>query len=124
MQSETAAQGKVLESHNYDNVRRGLTSTRANGVDQIIVTYPILYPQVATIQDSNSNSTSYGVQRVGTRSLVSSIAGSGCDSCGGRGNYSFSYDSPRKPLTNTHPLWYLCKISYSAHRHLAPTKIP
>src|SRR5258708_33686617 len=115
MQSETAAQGKVLESHNYDNVRRGLTSTRANGVDQIIVTYPILYPQVATIQDSNSNSTSYGVQRVGTRSLVSSIAGSGCDSCGGRGDYSFYFNSPRNTLISNDTFGVLCQLFSSCN---------
>ncbi len=121
--SATDAQGKVLESHTYDNVRRGLTSTRANGVDQIIVTYPILYPQVATIQDSNSNSTSYGVQRVGTRSLVSSIAGSGCDSCGGRGNYSFTYDSQGNRLISTDTLGYLSKFAYDANGNVTQKKI-
>jgi YD repeat-containing protein len=32
--------GKVLESHTYDVLRRGLTSSRANGVDAVTVTYP------------------------------------------------------------------------------------
>lgn len=31
--------GKVLESHTYDSVRRGLTSQRANGVDSLTVNY-------------------------------------------------------------------------------------
>jgi YD repeat-containing protein len=31
--------GKVLESHTYDNLGRGLTSVRANGVDAITVSY-------------------------------------------------------------------------------------
>jgi len=34
------SQGKVLESHTYDSLRRGLTSTRANGVDSMTITYP------------------------------------------------------------------------------------
>jgi YD repeat-containing protein len=34
------ANGKVLESHTYDALHRGLTSTRANGVDAVTVTYP------------------------------------------------------------------------------------
>ena len=32
--------GKILESHTYDGINRGLTSSRANGVDAITVTYP------------------------------------------------------------------------------------
>jgi YD repeat-containing protein len=31
--------GKVLESHTYDSVGRGLTGARANGVDSVTVTY-------------------------------------------------------------------------------------
>ena len=31
--------GKVLESHTYDSVGRGLTSSRANGVESLTVTY-------------------------------------------------------------------------------------
>ncbi len=32
--------GKLLESHTYDAVGHGLTSSRANGVDSLTVTYP------------------------------------------------------------------------------------
>ena len=32
--------GKVLEAHSYDSQGRGLTSTRANGVDSVSVSYP------------------------------------------------------------------------------------
>jgi YD repeat-containing protein len=34
------SQGKILESHTYDALGRGLTSSRANGVDAVSVTYP------------------------------------------------------------------------------------
>lgn len=34
------AQGKVLESHTYDGSRRGLTSSRANGVEAVTIIYP------------------------------------------------------------------------------------
>jgi YD repeat-containing protein len=37
--SVTDANGKVLESHTYDSSGRGLTSSRANGVDAVTVTY-------------------------------------------------------------------------------------
>ncbi len=32
--------GKVLESHTYDSVGRGLTSSRAGGVEAVTITYP------------------------------------------------------------------------------------
>jgi YD repeat-containing protein len=32
--------GKVMESHTYDAVNRGLTSSRANGIEAVTVTYP------------------------------------------------------------------------------------
>lgn len=38
--SVTDSQGKILESHSYDALGRGLTSSRANGVDALTVTYP------------------------------------------------------------------------------------
>jgi YD repeat-containing protein len=34
------SQGKILESHTYDSLGRGLTSSRANGVDAVTVSYP------------------------------------------------------------------------------------
>lgn len=34
------SQGKVLESHTYDSKGRGLTSSRANGVEAVTVAYP------------------------------------------------------------------------------------
>jgi len=36
----TDSQGKTLESHTYDSQKRGLTSSRANGVDTVTITYP------------------------------------------------------------------------------------
>lgn len=36
----TDSNGKVLESHTYDSVGRGLTSSRANGVNSMSVAYP------------------------------------------------------------------------------------
>jgi YD repeat-containing protein len=34
------SEGKVLESHTYDSAHRGLTSSRANGVEAVTVAYP------------------------------------------------------------------------------------
>jgi len=38
--SVTDSNGKVLEAHTYDSSGRGLTSSRANGVESLTVTYP------------------------------------------------------------------------------------
>ncbi len=38
--SVTDSNGKILESHTYDNNGRGLTSSRAAGVDAVTFTYP------------------------------------------------------------------------------------
>jgi YD repeat-containing protein len=38
--SVTDSQGKVLESHTYDTTGRGLSSSRANGVESLSITYP------------------------------------------------------------------------------------
>ena len=36
----TDSNGKILESHTYDSVGRGLTSSRANGVESVTISYP------------------------------------------------------------------------------------
>jgi YD repeat-containing protein len=36
----TDSNGKVLESHTYDSVNRGLTASKANGVEAVTITYP------------------------------------------------------------------------------------
>ena len=33
--------GKLLEGHHYDAIGRGISSTRANGVDAVTITYPV-----------------------------------------------------------------------------------
>jgi YD repeat-containing protein len=38
--SVTDSQGKILEAHTYDSKGRGLTSSQANGVNAVTITYP------------------------------------------------------------------------------------
>ncbi len=40
--SVTDSNGKVIESHTYDSASRGLTSSRATGVEAVTITYPNL----------------------------------------------------------------------------------
>src|SRR5207253_5233117 len=79
--SVTDQVGKVLESHTYDSLRKGLTSQKAGSVDQLSVSYS---GKTATLTDSAGNATAYGAQTLSGRNYVNSIAGSGCNSCGGR----------------------------------------
>ncbi len=94
MLSVTDQQGKILESHTYDDLRRGTSSQRANGVDALTVTY---YDVGATAQAALSNSNSVPSNylantKIGNRYYVTTVSGSGCDSCVGRNNQSFAYD--------------------------------
>lgn len=91
--SATDQLGKVLESHTYDTQRRGLSSQRANGVDSVTIAYS---PggSYATLTDSAGNVTVYDAgDQFGSRRYLTSIHGTGCDSCFGRNNQTFSYDS-------------------------------
>ena len=113
--SATDAQGKVLEAHTYNSSRQGLTSTNANGVDSVTASYA---SGSAAVSDSLGNSTTYGVGRVIGRNVVSSISGSGCDTCGGRGNYAYTYDSNGNPSSSTDPLGHYTGDTYDSSGNL------
>ncbi len=98
----TDANGKTLESHTYNGSRQGLTSSKANGVDALSLSYG---PSGATLTDSLGNVTLYSPgQRIARRNFIGSISGSGCDSCGGRGNYAYGRDSVGNLVYVTDPL--------------------
>jgi len=40
--------GKVIEAHTYDSQGKGLTSSRAGGVDAVTISYPQPPPAVAS----------------------------------------------------------------------------
>jgi RHS repeat-associated protein len=119
--STTDSQGRTLESHTYDSVRQGLTSQRANGVDSIAVGYT---GSTATLSDSAGNSTQYTVgTRISGRNFLTGIAGSGCDTCGGRGNYAFAYDSAGNRTSSTDPLGHLTKYFYDSNGNVTARQI-
>lgn len=107
--SSTDNNGKVFEAHTYDTFRRGLTSQRANGADAISISYQ---NGAATLQDSAGHSSRYNSGKIGGRSFVTSIAGPGCASCGGRGNYSYLYDSAGNRTSSTDPLGHTTTYKY------------
>jgi len=89
--SVTDAQLKVIESHTYDSYRRGLTSSRANGVDSVTVSYPAA--GVTTVTDSASNTTTYGSSYIQSARYVASVTGPACASCNPQSTSSYGYDA-------------------------------
>jgi YD repeat-containing protein len=118
----TDANGKTLESHTYNSLRQGLTSSKANGVDALSVTYGPSGTPILT--DSLGNVTTYSVgQRTARRSFIGSIAGSGCDSCGGRGNYSYDRDSVGNLWSVTDPLGHWTGYTYDSNGNILTKKV-
>lgn len=89
--SVTDAQSRVIESHTYDSNRRGLTSSRANGVDSVTVSYPA--EGTTTVTDSASNTTTYGYTFAQAGRYVSAVAGPACASCYPQTTSSYGYDA-------------------------------
>jgi RHS repeat-associated protein len=112
--SATDNDGKVLEAHSYTG-RQGVSSSRANAVDSLSVSYS---GAQATLTDSGGNTTSYSTTPIGGRNFISGIAGSGCDSCGGRGNWSYTYDAQGNRSTATDPLGHLTHYYYDSNAML------
>jgi RHS repeat-associated protein len=100
--SVTDGMGKIIESHTYDAAGRGLTSSRALGADTVTVDYSV--SGVAQLSDSLGNNTTYNIQYTGGRMSVNSISGSGCASCGGRGNTSLNYDGLGRVISSADAL--------------------
>ncbi len=109
--STTDANGKLLEAHSYDAFRRGLTSGRGNGADALTVSYA---SGMAVLTDSLGRTSQYAKTRIGGRNFISSTSGPGCASCGGRGNYSYVYDSSGNQTSVTDPLGNVTNFTYDA----------
>lgn len=104
-------QGKVIESHTYDSTGRGLTSANANGVSQITMTYA---SNTTSLSDSLGNMSTYQRDRVNGKNYIGSIAGTGCSTCGGRGNWSYSYDAQGHRTQAVDPLNHFTNYTYDA----------
>src|SRR5207248_5990580 len=114
-------QGKTIEAHSYDSQRRGLSSQKSGGTDSLSVGYN---GNLASLSDSAGHSTQCGAATfLANRGYITSISGSGCDTCGGRGNYSFTYDSQGNRLTSTDPLGHLTKFSYDSNANIKQKQV-
>lgn len=114
MTSVTDAQGLLIEAHTYDNLRRGLTSSRADGVASVSLHYPPEYSWgdtswvspsgdlrtlgsgnaqtfTTTVTDSLGHNTTFtwGLSETGKFDLQS-VSGPGCMTCSQKeGTYSY-----------------------------------
>src|SRR5207248_7896264 len=111
--------GHTIETHTYgnDSTRRGLTSVRGNSADSVTIAY--LNSTNTRVTDSKSNNTTYSYGFAWLSREINSISGSGCASCGGRGNNSYTYDSSGMLLTSTDPLNRVTHYTYDLVGNIA-----
>ncbi len=68
----------------------------------------------AVLTDSMGRTTTYGYQAIDGRNFVSLIIGSGCASCGGRGNTDVLYDSLENLQSSTDALNHTTSFTYDS----------
>lgn len=119
--SVTDGAAHTIETHTYDTKRRGLTSVRGAGADNITLSY--LNGTNTQLTDSKSNSTTYNYDFASLSRSMKSISGSGCASCGGRGNNSYTYDASGNLLTSTDPLNRVTTYTYDSQGNILTKSI-
>jgi RHS repeat-associated protein len=110
--SVTDAQAKLIESHTYDSLNRALTSARAYAADEVSISYPA--SGQTQLSDSMGNITTYSSQTISGRNFVSGVSGTGCASCGGRGNQSLTFDALGNELSFTDALNNTTSYTYDS----------
>jgi YD repeat-containing protein len=66
------------------------------------------------LSDSMGRYTTYGYQSIDGRNFMSGITGTGCASCGGRGNSAFIYDALGNQLSSTDALGNTASYTYDS----------
>ncbi len=124
--SVTDTSGAVLESHTYDvsgGTKRALSSSRANGVDALTVSYPGSPTNTTSITDSRGNVTTYSYGFLAGRGYVTNVNGPGCASCGGRNNQSFTFDGSGNQTSSTDALGRATTHTYDANGYVLSRSI-
>ena len=113
----TDSQGKLLESHTYDDSthRRGMTSASAAGVDSVSVSFGSTSTQLT---DSLGNMTTYNLGFGGAVRFVTSISGTTCNSCGASQSGSFGFDANANRTSSTDPSGNVTNFTYDANGNL------
>ena len=112
--------GVPLESHTYDNSRRGLTSQRGTqGADFVSVTYPASGTIGTQITNSLQRNSSLNFGYIGSRRFVMSGGGPGCSSCGMKATSYFSYDAAGNRASSTDGRLNTTSYTYDAQGNVA-----
>ena len=119
----TDDQGKILESHSYDGAGRGMSSSRANGVDNLSLIYDTA-PNTVLLVDSLGNTTNYSSDLFGGKRYVTAGNGSGCSSCGMRGNTTNTYDSQGRVSSTTDAAGHTTTLTYDANGNVTSRSSP
>ena len=96
-------------------VTTGEVVVAVNGVASNGMTFTVTAGVGTTIlSDSMGRNTVYGYQGIDGRNFMGSIAGSGCASCGGRGNTLLTYDALGNVLSSTDALGNTASYTYDS----------
>jgi YD repeat-containing protein len=98
--SDTSIVVPVPDGATTGDVVVTVAGTASNGV---MFTAAVVSGQTV-LSDSMGRYTTYGYENVDGRNFMSGITGTGCASCGGRGNTLLTYDALGNPLSSTDAL--------------------
>jgi RHS repeat-associated protein len=97
--SVTDKEGKVLETHTYDDSGRGISSSRASGVDSITIQY--IDGNATVLTDSAGNNTTFLYTNISNMNYLTDVQGPGCNSCMTENDLSFTLDGSGNRLSRT-----------------------
>jgi RHS repeat-associated protein len=98
--SDTSIVAPVPPGATSGNVVVTVNGNASNGTTFTVV----LVTGQTVLSDSMARTTTYGYENIGGRNFMTAIAGSGCASCGGRGNSAFTVDTLGNVLSSTDAL--------------------
>src|ERR1019366_5167012 len=83
------------------------------GAASIATTFTVALATGQTVlSDSMSRTTTYGFENIGGRNFITAVSGSGCASCGGRGNSASTFDTLGNVLSSTDALSHTTSYTY------------
>jgi RHS repeat-associated protein len=109
----TDPDGKAIESHSYDSMRRGLSSGEANNIRSVSISYT--GTGTSQLTDSFGNVTSIGSQVINRKHYVSSTSGPSCATCGAVPGDSYTYDSQGNMASVTDALGRVTNYTYDSN---------
>jgi len=108
--SNTSIEVPVPPGATTGNVLVTVAGTASNGT-----VFTVAFASGQTVlSDSMNRTTTYAFENIGGRNFMTAIAGSGCASCGGRGNSAFTVDTLGNTLSSTDALNNTTSFTYDS----------